>query len=78
MTDAKTLRDYHQLRHELRPTDIAIGLGSLDISVAEHTANAYHPGHLPLTVFTGTNVELEAKLQLCTYLRGVSQFRILQ
>lgn len=55
MADAQTLWDYHQLGHELRPTDIAIGLGSHDIGVAEHTADLYHQGLFPLIVFTGAN-----------------------
>ena len=55
MTDAQTLWDYHQLGHELRPTDIAIGLGSHDIGVAEQTADLYHQGLFPLIVFTGAN-----------------------
>ena len=55
MADAQTLWDYHQLGHELRPTDIAIGLGSHDIGVAEHTADLYHRGFFPLIVFTGAN-----------------------
>lgn len=55
MADAQTLWDYHQLGHELRPTDIAIGLGSHDIGVAEHTAALYHRGMFPLIVFTGAN-----------------------
>lgn len=55
MADAQTLWDYHQLGHEPRPTDIAIGLGSHDIGVAEHTADLYHQGLFPLIVFTGAN-----------------------
>ncbi|SHW83400.1 Uncharacterised protein [Mycobacteroides abscessus subsp. abscessus] len=55
MADAQTLWDYHQLGHELRPTNIAIGLGSHDIGVAEHTADLYHRGLFPLIVFTGAN-----------------------
>ncbi|AXK45865.1 YdcF family protein [Brachybacterium saurashtrense] len=55
MADAQTLWDYHQLDHELRPTDIAIGLGSHDIGVAEHAADLYHRGLFPLIVFTGAN-----------------------
>lgn len=55
MADAQTLWDYHQLGHELRPTDIAIGLGSHDIGVAEHAADLYHRGMFPLIVFTGAN-----------------------
>ena len=55
MDDAQILWDYHQMHHEPRNTDIAIGLGSHDIGVAEHTAALYHQGRFPLIVFTGAN-----------------------
>ena len=55
LDDAQTLWDYHQMGHKPRPTDIAIGLGSHDIGVAEHTADLYHHGMFPLIVFTGAN-----------------------
>lgn len=55
MDDAQVLWDYHQMHHEPRNTDIAIGLGSHDIGVAEHTADLYHRGRFPLIVFTGAN-----------------------
>lgn len=55
MSDAQILWDYHQMHHEPRNTDIAIGLGSHDIGVAEHTAALYHQGRFPLIVFTGAN-----------------------
>lgn len=55
MDDAQILWDYHQMHHEPRNTDIAIGLGSHDIGVAEHTAKLYHQGRFPLIVFTGAN-----------------------
>jgi uncharacterized SAM-binding protein YcdF (DUF218 family) len=55
MDDAQILWDYHQMHHEPRNTDIAIGLGSHDIGVAEHTADLYHQGRFPLIVFTGAN-----------------------
>lgn len=55
MEDAQILWDYHQMHHEPRDTDIAIGLGSHDIGVAEHTAELYHQGRFPLIVFTGAN-----------------------
>jgi uncharacterized SAM-binding protein YcdF (DUF218 family) len=55
MDDAQILWDYHQLHHEPRNTDIAIGLGSHDIGVAEHTAELWHEGRFPLIVFTGAN-----------------------
>lgn len=55
MDDAQILWDYHQLQHEPRVTDIAIGLGSHDIGVAEHAAELWHEGRFPLIVFTGAN-----------------------
>lgn len=55
MDDAQILWDYHQMHHEPGNTDIAIGLGSHDIGVAEHTADLYHQGRFPLIVFTGAN-----------------------
>ncbi len=55
LEDAQILWDYHQMHHEPRNTDIAIGLGSHDIGVAEHTADLYHQGRFPLIVFTGAN-----------------------
>ena len=55
MDDAQILWYYHQMHHEPRNTDIAIGLGSHDIGVAEHTAGLYHQGRFPLIVFTGAN-----------------------
>lgn len=55
MDDAQVLWDYHQLNHEPRNTDIAIGLGSHDIGVAEHAAALYHQGRFPLIIFSGAN-----------------------
>ena len=55
MDNAQVLWDYHQMHHEPRNTDIAIGLGSHDVGVAEHTASPYHQGRFPLIVFTGAN-----------------------
>ena len=55
MDDAQILWDYHQMHHEPRNTDIAIGLGSHDIGVAEHAADLYHQGRFPIIVFTGAN-----------------------
>ena len=43
------------MHHAPRATDIAIGLGSHDIGVAEHTEDLYHQGMFPLIVFTGAN-----------------------
>ncbi|MCK0116485.1 YdcF family protein [Isoptericola sp. S6320L] len=55
MDDAQILWDYHQLHHEPKNTDIAIGLGSHDIGVADHAAELWHEGRFPLIVFTGAN-----------------------
>lgn len=52
---AETLWAFHQIQHEPRDTDVAIGLGSHDIGVAEHTADLYQQGRFPLIVFTGAN-----------------------
>lgn len=53
--DVETLWNYHRLGHELRPTDVGIGLGSHDIGVAVRTAELYHQGSFPLILFTGAN-----------------------
>lgn len=55
LADAQILWDYHQLHHELRPTDVGIGLGSHDLGVADHTADLFHRDLFPLIVFTGAN-----------------------
>jgi uncharacterized SAM-binding protein YcdF (DUF218 family) len=46
---------YHNLQHQQRPTDVGIGLGSHDLSVATTIAELYHRGMFPLVVFTGAN-----------------------
>jgi hypothetical protein len=38
------LWDYHDMHHELRPTDVAVGLGSHDLGVATYTADLYQRG----------------------------------
>ena len=53
--DVETLWDYHNMHHELRPTDVGIGLGSHDLGVATYAAELYHSGTFPLIVFTGAN-----------------------
>ena len=53
--DVETLWSYHRLDHELRPTDVGVGLGSHAIGVAVRTADLYHRGLFPLIVFTGAN-----------------------
>ncbi|MCS7479169.1 YdcF family protein [Umezawaea endophytica] len=51
--DAHLIWNYHQMGHELNACDVAIGLGSHDLGVAEHAAKLYHDGLFPLLVFTG-------------------------
>ncbi|MFE3174191.1 YdcF family protein [Amycolatopsis sp. NPDC059090] len=53
--EVQTLWDYHDLHHELRPTDVGIGLGSHDLGVATRTAKLYQQGYFPKIVFTGAN-----------------------
>ncbi|MGC4939461.1 YdcF family protein [Kribbella sp. DT2] len=49
------LWDYHDLKHELEPADVAIGLGSHDLGVATFTAELYQRGVVPRILFTGAN-----------------------
>ncbi|MFE0024973.1 YdcF family protein [Amycolatopsis sp. NPDC059021] len=53
--DVETLWRYHDLRHELRVSDVGIGLGSHDLGVATHTAELFRDGRFPRIVFTGAN-----------------------
>ncbi|MEU3712212.1 YdcF family protein [Streptomyces catenulae] len=53
--EAKLIWDFHQMRHEVRETDVAIGLGSHDLGVAAFSAELYHAGLFPTLVFTGGN-----------------------
>lgn len=53
--DVETLWRYHDLRHELRPCDVGIGLGSHDLGVAVIATRLFHEGLFPLIVFTGAN-----------------------
>ncbi|MFD9550109.1 YdcF family protein [Nocardia salmonicida] len=53
--DVETLWQYNQLDHDIRPSDVGIGLGSHDLGVATHTAQLYQTGMFPLIVFTGAN-----------------------
>ncbi|MEU6485675.1 YdcF family protein [Streptomyces sp. NPDC046887] len=58
---AQTIWDYHQMGHELRPADVAIGLGSHDLGVATTTAELYRAGLFPVIVFTGGNSPTTAR-----------------
>ncbi|GAA2773657.1 YdcF family protein [Kitasatospora cinereorecta] len=51
--DTALLWDYQQMGHELRPCDVAIGLGSHDLGVAAETAGLYLRGLVKKIVFTG-------------------------
>ncbi|WP_037845767.1 YdcF family protein [Streptomyces sp. NRRL F-6628] len=51
----KLIWDYHLMGHQLRPADVAIGLGSHDLGVAAAAADLYHRGLFPMLVFTGGN-----------------------
>ncbi|WP_433465520.1 YdcF family protein [Spirillospora sp. CA-128828] len=53
--DVETLWDYHDMHHTIRPSDVAIGLGSHDLGVATFAAELYHEGMFPRIVFTGAN-----------------------
>jgi uncharacterized SAM-binding protein YcdF (DUF218 family) len=53
--DAEVIWDYHQMGHELRPCDAAIGLGSHDLGVATFAAELFRAGLFPVIVFSGGN-----------------------
>ncbi|PXY28231.1 YdcF family protein [Prauserella muralis] len=53
--DVETLWRFHRVDDELRPVDVAVGLGSHDGGVAVYAAELYHRGLFPLVVFTGAN-----------------------
>jgi uncharacterized SAM-binding protein YcdF (DUF218 family) len=53
--DVEALWDFNDMHHEVRPSDIGIGLGSHDPNVAIYTAELYHQGVFPLITFTGAN-----------------------
>lgn len=52
---AEILWEFHNMHHELRPVDVAIGLGSHDAGVATYTAELYGLGLFPVILFTGAN-----------------------
>jgi uncharacterized SAM-binding protein YcdF (DUF218 family) len=52
---AETLWHYHQMGHELVACDVAIGLGSHDLGVAEYAAGLYHEGLFPTLIFSGAD-----------------------
>ncbi|MDH6135147.1 uncharacterized SAM-binding protein YcdF (DUF218 family) [Kitasatospora sp. MAA4] len=52
-TDATLIWDYHQMHHQLRPCDVAIGLGSHDLGVPAYAAELYHAGLFSALIFSG-------------------------
>ncbi|GAB4086333.1 YdcF family protein [Myceligenerans cantabricum] len=52
---AELIWDYHQMHHTVRPTDVALGLGSHDLGVATYSAELYRAGLFPVLVFSGGN-----------------------
>ncbi|OLT14219.1 hypothetical protein BJF78_19645 [Pseudonocardia sp. CNS-139] len=52
---AEVLWRYHDLRHPETTTDVGIGLGGHDPSVADVVAGLHDRGRFPLVVFTGAN-----------------------
>ncbi|MCK2240874.1 MULTISPECIES: YdcF family protein [unclassified Crossiella] len=55
LEDVRILWDYNRIDDQPRRCDVGIGLGSHDLGVADHAAELYHAGYLPLIVFTGAN-----------------------
>ncbi|CAO5252345.1 YdcF family protein [Frankia sp. AgKG'84/4] len=51
----EVLWSYHDMHHDLGPTDVGVGLGSHDLGVATCTADLYHRALFPRIVFTGAN-----------------------
>lgn len=51
--DAEVIWGFHQMGHEVRPCEVAIGLGSHDLGVAEYAAELYRAELFPVVVFTG-------------------------
>ncbi|MFH8939545.1 YdcF family protein [Streptomyces griseosporeus] len=47
------LWDFQQMRHEVHPCSVIVGLGSHDLGVADTSAALYHRDMAPTMVFTG-------------------------
>ncbi|MFT9784741.1 YdcF family protein [Streptomyces rhizosphaericola] len=62
ISNAKLVWDFHQMHHDVRPVDVAIGLGSHDLGVAAFSAELYRAGLFPTLVFTGGNSPTTAKV----------------
>jgi uncharacterized SAM-binding protein YcdF (DUF218 family) len=59
--DAEVIWNYHQMGHELKPCDAAIGLGSHDLGVATFSAELYRADLFSVLVFSGGNSPTTAK-----------------
>ncbi|NBE50605.1 YdcF family protein [Streptomyces boluensis] len=59
---AELIWDFHQMHHQVRPADVAIGLGSHDLGVATAAAELHRAGLFPHLVFTGGNSPTTAKV----------------
>ncbi|WP_246485765.1 YdcF family protein [Kribbella qitaiheensis] len=55
LEDALLIWKYHQMGHELKSVDAAIGLGSHDLGVADYAAELYRREFFPVVVFSGGN-----------------------
>jgi len=53
--DVEVLWGYHDMHHELRRSDVGIGLGSHDLGVAVVATDLFGQGLFPRIVFTGAN-----------------------
>lgn len=55
LKNARVLWHYHRLDDPLEPSDVIIGLGSHDVSVAQYAAELWHLGLAPKILFSGAN-----------------------
>ena len=53
--EVETLWNYHDMHHELHPSDVGVGLGSHDLGVAVIAVRLFNQGMFPRIVFTGAN-----------------------
>jgi uncharacterized SAM-binding protein YcdF (DUF218 family) len=53
LAHARTVWDYHVLRHELTPADIILVLSSNDLRIADHAAEIFSCNLSPFIVFSG-------------------------
>lgn len=53
--DVQMLWEYHDVQHQLAPTEVGIALGSHDLGVATFAAELFNAGMFPLLVVTGAN-----------------------